>query len=302
MDWSSVLRRGGIKQQQDTPFFVLGPTAVGKSELALDTACAWGAEVISMDAFQVYKGLDIGTGKVSSDDQARVKHHLLDVVGPHENFHVARYLELVSDALAEIRQGQVPVVFVGGTGLYYRALRRGLTRAPVSEPEIVNRLETLPLDRLKKMAIDCDPEWAQRKGSDLGNTRRLIRVIAVFQDTGKPLSQWQKEMSLPLCSENSPAQVICLVMETNALRKRIQKRVQKMWSSGWLEEVEQLMMLADWQGSQSYQALGYAQVEAFLLGKVTKDEAINEIVTKTSQFAKRQMTWWRKEKVPFFEL
>ena len=301
-DWRQFLKQRSIELSPDAPLFILGPTAIGKSSLALEIAEMWDGEVVSMDAFQVYRGLDVGTGKVSVEEQSRVKHHLLDVADPLESFHVARYVKLVEKFYEGIQKHKIPHVFVGGTGLYYRALRQGLTLAPESKPDTVKKLEALSVKELARLAQTCDPTWAKREGTDLHNPRRLIRAVAVYQDTGKPLSAWQKEMSSAIVPEKCSAKVICLSMALDDLRVVIEKRVQDMWSQGWPEEVESLMQLDGWKESQSYQALGYAQVGSYLNGELSKSEAMTEISLKTGQFAKRQMTWWRKEGVTMLDL
>lgn len=274
----------------EVPIFVLGPTGIGKSALALRLAKEAGAEVVCMDAFQVYRGLNIGTGKPSEEERRQVRHHLVDFVDPLSAFTVADYLKeavRVRDDL--IARGKASV-WVGGTGLYYRCLRTGLTGAPGSNPRVVEELSKEPYEKLVEEVRACDPIWAE--GADLKNPRRVIRALAVYRETGKPLSKWQSEPGDPVWRDG---RVVCLSAPLEVVRERIGIRVEKMWREGWPEEVRSLSGLEGWQGTQSAMALGYAEVLDFVEGRLTEEECLRRITLKTGQFAKRQLTWFRRE-------
>lgn len=270
--------------------FITGPTASGKSALAVALAKQKSAEIVAMDAFQVYRGLDIGTDKPSKEIRKELPHHLLDLVDATQPFSVADYLkhaQAVHDDLSERNQ---PSIWVGGTGLYFRALRQGLSSAPASDPTIIKELEQRATQDLEEEIQQLDPDWASQ--ADLKNRRRVIRALAVVKQTGQPLSFWQQQRSAPIIAESV---TVCLVPEIDALREFIRHRVSVMWESGWSEEVERLRRLPNWETSQSAAAIGYRLVIAYLNGQMGKDECLRRIALETGQFAKRQLTWFRAE-------
>jgi tRNA dimethylallyltransferase len=266
---------------------IAGPTAAGKSAVALEWALANGAVVASFDAFQIYKGLDIGTGKAPAADRARVEHALLDLVDPCEPFSVADYLE-AARSWAGSRTG--PMVWVGGTGLYFRALREGLSPAPATDPQVLAVLEREPFDDLVREIRAVDPEWSAM--ADLKNPRRVLRALAVFRQTGRPISEWQKVPGRPVLAD--PLAVV-LEPDPAAHREAVIRRVEAMWTAGWPEEVARLLALPGWESSQSARALGYAEVAACLRGQCSPEECRHRIVTSTLRYAKRQLTWFRAE-------
>lgn len=265
---------------------ILGPTASGKSALALSLAEKSGAHIACMDAFQIYRGLDTGTGKPTPDEQQQVPHHLLDLASPAEPFTVADYLDHAQKLLN--RSGSVPLLWTGGTGFYHRALTKGLSPAPASDPAVLSELEQLPAEELARQVQETDPEWAAT--ADLQNPRRTARALAVYRQTGKPLSWWHARPRNPLLPG-----LPTLVIETSLeeLRIAISRRVESMWDSGWPGEVENLLRINGWPESQSYQAIGYPLVVQHLRGELGKAQCLERIKTETGQYAKRQMTWCR---------
>ncbi len=270
--------------------FIVGPTASGKSALALELAQRWGAEICSVDAFQIYRGLDIGTGKASAEERAQVPHQLLDIAGPMSSFSVADYLKAAKKVLKNAGKEQ-RLLWVGGTGLFVRALREGLSPAPESDPEQVRELSTWPLERLQAEIRKLDPAWCEH--ADLKNPRRIIRALAVVLHTGRPLSEWQNEKEPALLSDASG---IFLQPERELNLRLIVERVRKMWDSGWPEEVETLLRIPGWRESQSARAIGYLEIADHLSGGVEREECLEKIILLTGQYAKRQMTWFRAEK------
>jgi tRNA dimethylallyltransferase len=270
--------------------FILGPTAVGKSKLALHLAQRSGAVVCSMDAFQIYQGMDIGTGKLSLAERAGISHRLIDLVKPLETFSVVDYLNRATEVLSELQAQGKPSIWVGGTGLYFRALRCGLSPVPASDPDVQRELSSWSLDRLKEEITRCDPIWSA--GADLQNPRRMIRALAVFRQTGKPLSEWHQVKGQPLLAGGK---AYYLTRPAEQLRGGIQRRILQMWDQGWPEEVSVLSKLSGWRESQSFQALGYPLVTDYLAGNISEQVCRERIELETWQYARRQMTWLRKE-------
>jgi tRNA dimethylallyltransferase len=269
--------------------FIVGPTATGKSSLALDLARRCGGVICSVDAFQVYRQLSIGTGKATVAEQQMVPHHLIDLCGPLEKFSVADYLSAAARTLTAIPENQ-PQIWVGGTGLYVRALREGLTKAPESNPELVKELSASPLAALQDEIRRLDPAWCET--ADLQNPRRIIRALAVARETGKPLSAWQQDRSEALLPT---ARGAVILPERELNRALIARRVLQMWEAGWSDEVKALLAIDGWRESQSAKALGYLLIADYLEGKLGKRDCIGKIITLTGQYAKRQETWFKSE-------
>ncbi|MDR1190053.1 MAG: tRNA (adenosine(37)-N6)-dimethylallyltransferase MiaA [Verrucomicrobiales bacterium] len=269
--------------------FIVGPTAVGKSALALTVARCCGGVICAMDAFQVYRRLDIGTGKPTVGEQAAAPHRLINLCDPLDRFSVADYLREAERALTVIPAG-TPRIWTGGTGLYARALRLGLGAAPASDPELARQLDALPLTVLQEEIRRLDPAWCAT--ADLQNPRRIIRALAVARGTGKPFSEWQRERGKPLLAK---ANGIFLLPKREEGRSRIAARVRQMWAAGWPDEVQSLLTVSGWRESQSARALGYLTIADYLDGRLGRSECLEKIITQTGQYAKRQVTWFRKE-------
>jgi len=270
--------------------FLVGPTASGKSELALALAEDLGAEICSMDAFQVYEGLDVGTGKPSLSERQKIPHHLLNIVGSCESFSVAAYLKKAEVVYQNLVSRNRPMIWVGGTGLYFRALRKGLSPAPSSSPAQIEELMNWSLEKLQSEVKRLDPVWSNK--ADLNNPRRLIRALAVVRETGKPLSQWQETPGQVLITEGA---AFYLEPNTAELKIKIRNRVQSMWEMNWLGEVLELMKVPGWSESQSAQALGYKEIIRLAKGEVSGHECLEKVSVETWQYAKRQLTWFSKE-------
>jgi len=276
-----------------TPFsiFILGPTATGKSAVALALARELGGVVCNLDAFQVYRGLDVGTGKPPVEERGGLPHELFDLAGPCDPFSVADYLRHAAGVLDTCQGRGKPLVWVGGTGLYYRALRRGLTEAPATDPGVLQELESRPLAELQEEIRRVDPEWAG--GADLANPRRVLRALAVFRQTGRPISEWHRDPVRPLVAGGA---AFLLQAAPGLLRERITRRVAAMWEAGWPGEVRRLLQLPGWEESSSALALGYAEVAAWCHSGGDGADGVRErIVTRTWQYARRQLTWFRRE-------
>ncbi len=270
-----------------------GPTAVGKSAVALELAERLNAEIVALDSMTVYRGMDIGTAKPSQDNQSRVPHHLLDVIDPHEEYSLADYLRAAGVACAGIvSRGHVPL-FVGGTGLYLRGVLRGLFEGPSANWDIRRELEEVERSQgegtLHRRLQTVDPESAAWLHPH--DQRRIIRALEVFQLTGEPLSRLQQEATLH--PEQRPQHVYWLEPPRDWLHTRIDRRVDSMFAAGLVEEVQQLLALPQGLGRSARQALGYKEVLDHLAGTCNLAATVDTLQTRTRQFAKRQHTWFR---------
>lgn len=274
------------------PVLLAGPTAVGKSAVALALAESLGGEIISVDSMQVYRGLDLGTAKPSAAERARVPHHLLDVVELSEAFDAAQFVRLATAAVVEIQaRGRVPI-FCGGTGLYFKAWLEGLGEAPPSDARVRAELEATPLAELLAELEQRDPLTYAR--IDRQNPRRVVRAVEVIRLTGKPFSAQRANWNPEVRSQKSEV-IFCFSREPADLRARIETRVDTMFAAGLVDETRALLSLGLQQNRNAMQALGYRQVVAHLAGERGLAETIALVKTKTWQFARRQGTWFRSQ-------
>jgi tRNA dimethylallyltransferase len=278
--------------QRPSPLFIAGPTAVGKSEIALLLAKKIGGEIISVDSMQVYRGLDIGTAKPSLEERARVPHHLIDVADLNEPFDAAKFIQLANRAVSEIQaRGHTPI-FCGGTGLYFKAFLEGLGDAPASDPKLRAELEAAPLPDLLRELAERDP--ATHAKIDRQNPRRVIRAVEVFRLTGKPFSAQRADWNVKLETRNANPGFV-LSRSSDDLRARIHLRVDEMFRRGLVAETEQLLRCGLSENKTAMQALGYRQVAEFLRSERSLNETIELVKIRTRQFAKRQLTWFRRQ-------
>jgi tRNA dimethylallyltransferase len=274
---------------------IVGATATGKSELGMALAEELHGEIVSADALQVYRGLDIGTAKPSAADRARVPHHLIDILEPHEVYSAGEFARRAQAAIAGIRErGRTPIV-VGGSGLYLRALFQGISPVPPGDPEVRRRLrEELAaegLAALREELVRVDPKTAARVAA--GDTQRVLRALEVARVTGRPLSLWVEEQ--PFGTQAIAAIRVGLTLPRGILYDRIAGRVAWMLEAGWLEEVAGLLQRILSPRLPAFQAIGYRQLVRHLEGDGSLEQAVAEIVKETRRFAKRQETWFRKE-------
>ena len=242
-------------------------------------------EIVSADAFQVYAGLDILTAKPSPDLLARVPHHLIGEVPLTDSWDVARWLDAARTRIAEIRErGRVPII-VGGTGLYIRALTRGLADLPPASPALRAELAARPLADLQHQLAELDSESARQ--IDLQNPRRVIRALEVCLLTGRPFSSFRQQWS----AASSGWRGIVLTRDREELYARIDQRTEEMFSGGVVEEVQ----ATDQVGATASQTLGLREIRALIAGEMTKPECAAALQQATRQYAKRQMTWFRRE-------
>lgn len=268
-----------------------GPTAVGKSEVALLLADRLGGEIISVDSMQVYRGLDIGTAKPSKEEHARVRHHLIDIVDLAESFDAAQFVRLAGKAVEEIRNRKRVPILCGGTGLYFKAFLEGLGAAPPADTTLRNELQITPLPNLLIELAAKDPVTYERIDRD--NPRRVIRALEVIRLTGKPYSQQRADWSESRLEIRAGA-LTCLKRSSADLAKRISTRVDEMFRRGLVRETEELLKHGLAENRTAMQALGYRQVAEHLRGARSLSETVELVKIRTRQFAKRQMTWFRK--------
>lgn len=278
-----------------TPLFIAGPTASGKSEVALRLAEQLRGEIISVDSMQVYRGLDIGTAKPSAIEQAQVRHHLIDLIDLTDQFDAAKFRALAAAAAEDIAsRGRVPI-FCGGTGLYFKAFLDGLGDAPPSAPALRAVLEATPLEILLRELSERDPATFAR--IDQRNPRRVVRAVEVIRLTGKPFSDqraaWKDNNTVT--SGDSRPHLFALRRSTEDLRRRIDRRVDQMFTAGLVQETERALQHGLAENPNAMQAIGYRQVVEHLRGERSLDATIELVKIRTRQFAKRQMTWFRRQ-------
>jgi tRNA dimethylallyltransferase len=273
-------------------FAVVGPTASGKTALALDIAERLGAEIVSCDSMQLYRELDIGTAKPTAIERARVPHHLIDLLDPQATYSAARYLEDADRAIADITGRGKRVLIVGGTGLYLRALRFGLFAAPPRDDRL--RAELYAVEQARPGALHLklralDPEAAARLAPN--DLVRVVRALEVQALTGIPLSQHHAAHQP---SPRHPIEVLVLDPALDALEARIAARVEVMLAGGLVEETRQVRARHG-AAIAPLQAVGYREVGLFLDGELSAGELAPAIVRATRRYARRQRTWFKKE-------
>lgn len=278
--------------QKDRVIALAGPTAAGKTEVALLLAEKLNGEIISVDSMQVYRGLDLGTAKPPQQDRARVRHHLIDVVDLTTPFDAAQFLGLANQAVEVIRgRGRLPIL-CGGTGLYFKAFFEGLGEAPAGEPELRAQLEATPISELLRELAERDPVTYER--IDRCNPRRIVRALEVIRTTGKPYSLQRSVWSRPCKGFPDPTS-FGLLRSPADLRQRIDARVDAMFKTGLVSETEALLKSGLAGNRTALQALGYRQVVDYLQGARSLPDTIDLVKIRTRQFAKRQMTWFHRQ-------
>lgn len=272
---------------------LVGPTAVGKTEISILMAERLNGEIISCDSMQIYRGMDIGTAKAGPLERQRVPHHLIDVVEPDVTFTVADYQKLAEAAIDSITsRGKLPIL-VGGTGLYYQAVVDKYDFFPVeSRAEVKQHWEKVHDERglayLFQLLLEIDPEYARKVGPN--DRKRIMRALEVFDLTGHPFSEMQKKRRSVY---NLAA--VGLYLDRIHLYARIEERVERMIGEGLVDEVAQLREKGYNLTHNSMQALGYKQVYGYLEGMLTWADCVQEIKKETRRFAKRQYTWFNKD-------
>lgn len=279
------------------PLIVLtGPTAVGKTSLSISLAKAVNGEIISADSMQVYKGMDIGSAKIRKEEMQGVTHYLVDILEPEEEFHIVKFQELAKAALEEIyAKGKIPIL-VGGTGFYIQAVTRDIDFTQAEQ-------ETSYREELEQFAKEKGAEYLHEKLREVdsksaenihaNNVKRVIRALEFYHQNGTPISEHNEEQK----QQTSPYNLAYFVLTAprEILYERIDRRVDQMMEEGLLEEVKSLRERGCHRGMVSMQGLGYKEILAYLEGEYLLEEAVRILKRDTRHFAKRQLTWFRRE-------
>jgi tRNA dimethylallyltransferase len=272
---------------------ICGATATGKSDLSVSLAQKIDAEIINADSMQLYKGMDIGTAKISTEEQRGIPHHMLDLLEVNQDANVAWYQDKARSVISDIHARGKDAIIVGGTGLYIKAILDELNfpdTDPVVRAELELEFATKGIAPLFERLENLDP--AAALAIDKANSRRVIRALEVIKITGKPFTaNLPREES----SRYPYAKQFGLVMDRDTLSERISLRVDRMWEKGFVQEVEKLLTAGIMQGTTAQRALGYAQVIAQIEGNVTQAEAQEETKRATRQYARRQETWFSRD-------
>jgi tRNA dimethylallyltransferase len=277
-------------------FVLTGPTASGKTQLAVELAERLGAEIVSMDSMALYRGLELGTAKPSAEDRQRVRHHLVDVLEPWESASVAWWREQAATCCREIEGRGRRVLLVGGTPFYLKVLLHGLFDGPPADAAVRARLHQEaeangPLV-LHSRLVAADPAAASRLHPN--DVRRVVRALEVLELTGRPLSAWQTQWAAAGAAPAAdPCQILWLDLPREELYARIDARVDAMFAAGLVDEVRGLLALLRPLSREASQALGYKEVLAHLAGGPDLATTVAAVKTRTRNFAKRQITWFR---------
>ena len=269
------------------PLFILGPTGSGKSAVAVALAELLGnAEIISTDAYQVYKRMPIITAAPSLEEMCRVKHHLVGFMEPTENNDAAEHARRAEQISDEMKKGGMLPIHTGGSGLYVKFITHGISPAPPSDTALREELNALSLEEAVRRLQEADPEGAA--ATDLHNQRYVVRNLEIVLLGGKPLSYWRNNWQEPA----GPG--FCIVRDTAELDARIARRTEQMLRDGAIEEVAALEGLT--LSTTASKTLGLSHVQNYLKGRLTRSELVSEISLATRQYAKRQRTWLKREK------
>lgn len=279
------------------PLIVLtGPTAVGKTKLSISLAKAVNGEIISADSMQVYQFMDIGSAKIKKEEMQGVPHHLVDCLHPKEEFHIVKFQQMAKTAMEEIySRGRIPIL-VGGTGFYIQAVTREIDFTEAQQEDSYRKeLEALATEKgneyLHRMLKDADPKSAEQIHAN--NVKRVIRALEFFHQNGTPISEHNEEQK----EHKSPYNLAYFVLNAPRplLYERIDRRVDQMLKDGLVEEVRQLREMGCHRGMVSMQGLGYKEIFSWLNGECPFEEAVRILKRDTRHFAKRQLTWFRRE-------
>jgi tRNA dimethylallyltransferase len=283
---------------------IVGPTAVGKTYVSIELAKKFNTEIISADSMQVYKYMDIGTAKVTEQEACGVKHHMIDLIDPDEEFSVSEFQKMAEKHIEEIHNKAKLPIIIGGSGLYLNSLLYDLDFANVKSDEKVKKYyteyyEEHGVDKLYELLINVDPQACEKIHKN--NVKRVIRALEVCHITGKKFSDMSTDIRKP--SNKYDFKIIGLEMERDLLYQRINKRVDLMFEEGLVDEVKELVDKGYTMDLSSMRGIGYKEIIEYLEGKVTKEEAIETLKTNTRHFAKRQFTWFKADKnIEWFDL
>jgi tRNA dimethylallyltransferase len=276
---------------------IVGPTAVGKTAMAIELASRLDGEIIGLDSRQIYKGLEIGTAQPTSVELKKVRHHLVGTRDLNNPISAGEYARIVWKAVSEINEREFQPIICGGAGLYFRAVREGIFDGSVSNLDIRKRLnkeyEELGSEYLLNKLRDIDPKYAEIVHPN--NKKRLVRSLEIYETTGQPPTEHYSTQQ-----QNNPESLkrlfaVYLSMEMKALSTRIENRTEIMLETGIIQETERLLRKYDPEAVHAINSIGYRQVSDYLKGKISKSKMVSEINIKTRQYAKRQKAWFKHE-------
>lgn len=295
-----------MEQSNDKPkiCIIVGPTAVGKTDISVAVAKELNGEIISADSAQVYKYMDIGTAKINEEEMQGIRHYMIDVVTPEQSFSVAQFRDRAAEYIKDISaRGKLPII-AGGTGLYINSLLNNLEfTKSVGDDEYRREMERLAEEKgneyLHNMLKDIDPDSYNRLHPN--DVRRVIRALEVYKFTGKTITFFQEESKkLP---EKYQYAFVGLTMDRQKLYNRIDKRVELMLEKGLIEEVKKLLDMGYSRELVSMQALGYKEIVQYLMGEISLEEAAFILKRDSRHYAKRQLTWFRRdERIQWFDI
>jgi tRNA dimethylallyltransferase len=285
-----------VEARPETLLALVGPTASGKTALAIEVAERLGGEIIGADSVQVYRGFDIGSGKPGQEETERARHHLVDILDPMDPSDAAAWAVRAAACIAEVRERGRRPILCGGSFLWVKALVHGLAPMPAADEAIRGRhramVESAGRAALHARLRDVDPDIADRLHPN--DVVRVSRALEVYELTGRPMSAWQREHGF--AESRVPAQLVALARPAPELTARIRARAELWLASGWIEEVEGLLARG-FGAARAMDSVGYAQVRAMLTGQLPRDELLPAIVRATRVFARRQRTWLNREPV-----
>jgi tRNA dimethylallyltransferase len=280
-------------------FFIVGPTATGKSEIAADVAAELGAEIVSADAFQIYRGLDLLTAKPDAATLAKASHHLIGTMSILDEMSAEKFRRLALRRVSEIHSRAKVAIVVGGSGLYIKALTHGLSPAPGSDPKTRAKLNKLSLDQLRRRLTDLDPESARK--IDMKNRRRVMRALEICLLTGKPVSAertgWKAVEAAVFsgksrgAAETAATPGVFVFRERDELYQRINRRVETLFDRGVIEEVRAAGAMSETASTM----IGLREIRELLDGKMSVMQCVAGIQQATRRYAKRQLTWFRRQ-------
>jgi tRNA dimethylallyltransferase len=302
LDISEIVRDSSTSLgMTENVFFIVGPTAIGKSEIAAEVAAELGAEIVSADAFQIYRGLDLLTAKPDAATLVKVPHHLIGTMSILEEMSAAKFRERALVAISEIHSRDKAAIVVGGSGLYIKALTHGLSSAPAADANLRARLNNLNLDQLRQRLIDLDPESARK--IDMKNRRRVTRALEICLLTGKPASAQRVTWSdnvvaaavsggrLPMRTSAATTHGVFVFRERDELYERIHQRVEAIFESGVIEEARNAGAMSE----TASKMIGLREIRELLDAKMSILQSVAAIQQATRRYAKRQLTWFRRQ-------